>query len=302
MGFDLPNNDLNSIYPISNNLANWYSVRPYAFIFTPRNRIKPKMVIFLPINPSNLQIVTHMATNVVTTLYGVVEEHSEVRYYDITIQGTTGYAPKYITPSGTKQSMAALANNDPQPGRASMESSELIPSDKVGGFMSKTIGTINTVYSAAKKLLNIGGPDASGISIEASGYVAFHNLYRALKLYKADIAGQPGDKMNSLPIAKNTEHPLKFVNYKDGVEYNCVPITFTTTRSAESPMLYNYTITLRAYNLQPVNGDGPGAVDKLKDLGLNNAGPSLMYKAREKAMLATTAVAGIASLPTSLGQ
>src|SRR5689334_19686681 len=65
---------------------NWYSAKPYGFKASLRNG--RSVVMFLPINPSNLTISTNFATNMIPTLYGTVEEHSEVRYFDITIEGT----------------------------------------------------------------------------------------------------------------------------------------------------------------------------------------------------------------------
>src|SRR6185369_1371883 len=68
--------------------SNWFTAKPYGFKFTPR--AGKAMTMFLPIAPSNLTISTGFATNAIPTLYGTVEEHSPVRYYDITIEGTTG--------------------------------------------------------------------------------------------------------------------------------------------------------------------------------------------------------------------
>jgi len=49
------------------------------------------------------------------------------------------------------------------------------------------------------------------------------------------------------------KHPLQFLNYKDGNQYDVAPVNFVLTRSIESPMLYNYTIQLKAYNLRSIN-------------------------------------------------
>ena len=45
---------------------------------------------------------------------------------------------------------------------------------------------------------------------------------------------------------------LCFINYKDAMMYNVVIQTFQLMRSAEDPMLYNYTIVMRAYNLRGI--------------------------------------------------
>jgi hypothetical protein len=81
------------LYSIAYNLTNWYQALPYGFKNVRRDG--SVRIMFLPISPSNIQVVTHYATNIVPTLYGTVEEHSEQRYFDITISGTTGFSPRY---------------------------------------------------------------------------------------------------------------------------------------------------------------------------------------------------------------
>src|SRR4051812_8540541 len=82
-------------------LTNWFTAKPYGFRFTPKEgQVK---VMYLPIGPSNLTITTHFATSITPTIYGTVEEHSPVRYFDIAIEGTTGMAPKFVNPMDPKE-------------------------------------------------------------------------------------------------------------------------------------------------------------------------------------------------------
>ena len=113
----------------------------------------------------------------------------------------------------------------------------------------------------------------SGINPKTSGYLAFHNLYRFLLLYKQDAAGLITNK----PYAR---HPLTFLNYKDNLQYDCAIMKFDLKRSATQPMLYNYTIIMRAYNLKTIgSGLEAGAVgDKLSELGLDGVGGSAFQK------------------------
>lgn len=295
---------IDSIYSIVN--SNWYTIRPYAFVLNSRGAQPKKYIVFLPINPNNVTITTHFATNLVTTLYGVIEEHSEVRYYDITISGTTGYAPKFVQPIGLGPSATAqstlntITNTNPgssaKMGRSSFTNGELIPSGLLGGFAQQSVGAINTIAGSVSNLLFGDESDQTGIPIDNSGYVAFHNLYRILQMYKKDASGEWGFDVRK-------KHPLSFLNYKDNTQYDCVPRTFTLVRSAESPMLYNYNIVLRAYNLRSVDATEPKGLDsdKLATLGLANVGPSIAYKMKDMANNATTAVAGVASLTTGFG-
>lgn len=246
----------NNIYKL--NSQNWYSAKPYGFKFTPRSG--QALVMFLPISPSNLIINTNFAVNIIPTLYGTVEEHSDVRYYDISIEGTTGFAPKYIEPATTDAATAAVAFR--KSGRSSFSVAQGI---SLGGFFSKTLGALNAVQNKASDLLNGGPQPTSGIANSDSGYVAFHNLYRFLKVYKQDAAGVNGS------FGPRTKHPLTFFNYKDNNEYDCVVRSFSLRRSNADPTQYFYSIQLRCYNIRTVAGNSLNndLKQRLQDLGLN---------------------------------
>ena len=245
------------------NVNNWYKPLPYGFVFNNRNAndassSSDRFVIYLPILPSNLNITTHFATNVITTLYGIIEEHSEVRYYDIVIAGTTGISPQYIGIQNEQD-----ANKSLSLGRVSFEGlSDVIP---LGGFLPEVNNIINQVRGRWDDIQDslAGGPsNTTGIDPEKTGYKAFHEFYQFLLKYKQDAAG--------IGIAGNKQrkvHPIQFLNYKDNVQYDCVPIDFSLTRSASSPMLYNYTIRMRAFNLRNIGNTVEG-VDQLTRLGL----------------------------------
>lgn len=258
----------------------WYQVQPYGFDFTGKSQ---RLVMWLPISPNNLNITTHFATNIVTTLYGVIEEHSEIRYYDIVISGTTGYAPRHVAPGtaadyiindeASRKSTEAMGQYRPI-SRSAFTNSPLIPNLGVG---QQTISAINQAVDQINSLRGVNNPNTTGIHIANSGYVAFHNLYRLFHVYKRDTAGTD----NSIAaVTPRKVHPLRFLNYKDGNKYDCVPRSFTLTRSAESPMLYNYQIVLRAYNLRSIYAtDGaPDRANKLADLGLGDVKGSLFSK------------------------
>ena len=235
---------------------NWYSAKPYGFKTTLRNG--QEFVMFLPISPSNLQVTTHFATNVIATLYGTVEEHSDIRYYDISIEGTTGMAPKFVSPMKSDDPGAAFSAAR----RSGRSTTSIANSINGAGFFSKTLALANQIKNKAADLLD-GGPKAqAGITTDNSGYAAFHNLYRFLLKYKEDTAGNKTSEHRH-------SHPLTFFNYKDNNQYNVVVRGFTLRRSADNPMLYNYSIQLRAYNLRDI-GTIPNddLTQRLQDLGL----------------------------------
>jgi hypothetical protein len=307
--------NLNSIYKLQP--WNWYKTYPYGFEYRGRKEGTP-LKMWLPINPSNINTVTHFATNVVTTLYGVVEEHSEVRYYDITIQGTTGFAPAHYMPEGLpeaqwssntvlpKTTTEGGENLSPNPlsgvftvatptdspfaptGRSAFVYNPAMP---IRGFGQQIAGVWNQNDSTKNNLIN-GSVNYNGVPALKTGYVAFHNLYRLFLTYKKDIAANGPKKHTS----------LIFLNFKDNVKYDCAPKTFTLTRSAESPMLYNYSITLRAYNLRDINIKDRDVTatytDKLAALGLDGITGSAFSTMRNTAGAVRTIVGGtLSALP-----
>lgn len=217
---------------------NWYTAKPYGFTFNPRGN-SSAITMYLPISPSNIAVQTQFATNIITTLYGTVEEHSEVRYYDISISGTTGMAPKYVYPLQG----AATPNPpviSPLLGRASFP---MVGSLDLGGFFAKTLSLVTQIVDKATDLAGMQTPINTAIYIDQSGYLAFHNLYRFLLVYKRDVAGQSS-------IADRNQHPLTFFNYKDNVMYDVVIRSFNVVKDSENPQLYNYSINMRGYNLR----------------------------------------------------
>ncbi|CAM6003882.1 unnamed protein product [Sphagnum balticum] len=101
--------------------------------------------------------INQIKVNVIPTLYGTVEEHSDVRYYDIVIEGTTGMAPKFVKPGfsgsvvspddATDVTYAALQ----QSGRAAYPISNV---GALGGFFSNTISQISNILNSAGKAVS----------------------------------------------------------------------------------------------------------------------------------------------------
>jgi hypothetical protein len=255
--------------------------------------------MFMPIAPSNINITTHFATNLVPTLYGTVEEHSDVRYYDIVIEGTTGIAPQFTdsAPSGTAD--VAYANLK-QPGRAAFPINSNVA---LGGFFSNTVSQISNLMNQAGKAVSaVGGifgrnapKPETAVYTDQTGYTAFHNLYRFLLAYKKDVSGLTiNGQSNPTPYAANT-HPITFFNYKDGNEYSVVIRGFQLRKSADNPMLYNYSITMRGYNMVS-SGKGlqqlENITQRLQDLGLNGVKSSTLFSQIKGATNAAKAVVG----------
>lgn len=296
----------------------WYQALPYRFLLTKNNG--SKISVNLPISPSNLQINTRMATSLIPTLYGIIEDHSSVRFYDIVIQGTTGMAPQY---SGFR---TADVIDKTTVGRESFKASD--NQINLQGFLPEVT---NMVKQAKKIYEEVAGKQVqqkSAVSIYGTGYYAFHQLYSFFLMYKdecvnglsqvaapagkqsiadkvtgaaigavASAAGKSKNKTEA-PSPVRKEHPLTFFNYKDNQKYSVVPMGFTLTRNAENPMLYNYSIKLVAFNLQSANSSGAEELKGFNDafkaqMGLNGLEGSLFTKTANKASTISTALSRI---------
>lgn len=285
--------DSNKKYePVS---KNWYKQLPYTFAFTDKNSVKT--FFNLPISPSNININTHFATNVISTMYGTVEEHSEQRYFDITISGTTGMGPKYY-----KEKSSSLDGSDGFVDADKKSSKRLgfEPQSKLfgnlGGFARRSRELLNKTLENANGVAGILKPDdavISGIADDASGYVAFHNFYLFLLKYKKDVASQN---------ISRTGHPLQFINYKDNNQYDVSITNFQLTRDQRSPMLYNYNISMRAYNLRSADRVLKTAGLSLSDVGLGGVETSAFAKLSNGARKARNAAYALISAAKGLGK
>ena len=267
---------------------NWYKALPYGFKWV--DNTGTPFYFLLPINPSNLHVDTHFATNIVTSLYGVVEEHSEQRFFDIVIEGTTGIAPRY---TGMVEGELAAANLKPikSDGRVSMSDTSDGGRAQLGvalggGLFSRTIATVNTALNKAQSTIGsiTGNKDMNrtGVFLDKTGYIAFHRLFKFFLKYKANLVGV--DPLNtSAPFIENNrdaakgQHPLVFFNYKDNCQYDCSVLSFKLKRNNERPLLYDYSIVLRAYNIRSCETTVNLDVDKVKDLGLDRTPSSVTF-------------------------
>lgn len=262
--------EFEQIYPTRPVYSNWYQALPYGFTFTKRDGTK--ITMFLPISPSDLTITTHYATNVITTLYGTVEEHSEQRYFDIAINGNTGFAPRYVDITAIEvDNKTRLQTN----GRSAFSASETIPTNILGGFFAKTINVANQALNKAADVL-APQDNVTGINVTKTGYAAFHNLYKFFMIYKKDVSGETSTK------TRTGGHPLVFFNYKDNNKYFCTVQKFILRKNADNPMIYSYSISLRAYKIQGLDeqerASGQFSLeDRLQELGLNGAESSDLF-------------------------
>jgi hypothetical protein len=282
-------------------LSNWFTSKPYGFRFLPK--VGEETVMFLPIGPSNLTITTHFATTIVPTIYGTVEEHSPVRYFDIVIEGTTGMGPKYTVPMSPSET-ASLNNGTQQAGRSSFSVHTSL-STAAAGFFAKTLSVVDKVVSGVSD--QIGRSAKSGLLLDQTGYAAFHNLYRFFLKYKKDVSGTntSDGSIDTTTRDEDRRHPLVFFNYKDNNEYNVVVKSFVLRRDKENPMLYMYSIVLRGYNLKEIGAsDRLGSnKDMLASLGLDGIkGSVFLAEAKKRALGARDILNSVANGINQLGR
>ncbi len=252
---------LDDLYKLDD-LSLWYKAPPYAFKATIGG---DTYTFYLPLNPNNITINTQFATNVITTMYGVIEEHSEQRFFDISLQGTTGMSPKYWLP---QYDPGIMTTQERGAGRSSFPRNNNL----LGGFFQRTQSLIKqTIQKLSSIASSVGiGDDSyiSGVADARSGYAAFHNLYRFLLVHKKEIVG-------------NNAGGLFFINYKDNNQYRVVINNFQLIRSADDPMLYNYSISMRGYDMTTSDTKLPTEIynyeNRLKDLGLDGVTNSSMF-------------------------
>jgi len=269
--------------------GNWFTAKPYGFRINMANGTT--FSIFLPISPSNLNITTHFATNIIPTLYGTVEQHSDVRYFDINIEGNTGIASQYgeafVTTGANDAEQQLTEAKKALEGKNSGRSSVTLQSTiSAGGFFSKTLGALNQLKNSVNELVNGSIKETPGFENKNSGYAAFHTLYKTLLKYKNDVANNKDKK-------ERTKHPLIFFNYKDGNQYNVVIRNFNMKRSADNPMLYYYSISMRGYALTGLKNDiADDQKKRLADLGLNGVdGSSILGNIKKETNRAKSVIA-----------
>lgn len=183
----------------------------------------------LPIAPEALSISTPYAITTTATLGGIVEEHNGAPFKFITLSGTTGVMPL----KGAVAPNALLAS-------------------PVSSIFAGTASGINSIITNAKNLTGLApAPPASMSTVEvknnetSTGYYQFKLLERFLDVYVA-----------TKKTAKGKQLVLAFEIWKDNQFYLVSPVSFNLTRSAQSPLEYQYSLQLKAWKRVPSSSIG----------------------------------------------
>jgi hypothetical protein len=214
--------------------------------------------------------------------------------------------PKFVEPM--KSTETPELNKTLQPGRSSFPSQLNLSTWPVGLF-AKTLAAANKINSESKALIE--RTNNTGVKLDQTGYLAFHNLYRFFLKYKKDVSGtdtRSNGERDTTQRPENAKHPLVFFNHKDNNEYNVAVRSFTLKRDKENPMLYFYSITMRGYDLKNVDTSSGTTATKtqselLAALGLDGVrGSTFLTDAKNFATEARSVLSSVANGTNQLGR
>lgn len=193
--------------------------------------------IALDIPPSAISITSPFAISVIATNRGILEEHNGLVFKTIVISGSTGVMPKTrgLGLSG-QQKNNVISNFFPEAGQA----------------VSNLLGSVNKLV---KQVTGSDGNDNTDDLLRGnrdSGYGKFWRLHNFL------VAYAEAKKESQWKSAR-----LVFGSPKDGIEYVCTPMQFEMKRDSARPLVYNYTIVLKAWETTKPFAPKPNSLAEL---------------------------------------
>jgi hypothetical protein len=177
--------------------------------------------IALDIPPQSLQFSNPFAINVSATNGGILEEHNGIVFRNITISGNTGVYVKRGSQISAEKSTANKILTS------------LFPSAlNAFGALSDQLKKFN----GDKPVSVISGDnDDMAVNGGAASFWRLHNFFIAYA------------ELKKRKVNQNVR--LVFGCPKDGIEYVCTPLSFDWKRSATDPLIYNYSIQLKAWDI-----------------------------------------------------
>lgn len=180
----------------------------------------------LPITPQNLSTTSAYSIDVGATLRGVLEEHSGMRFKNISISGTMGvwpFRPNMSAPPSSPTVLETLFGNTIE------QFTGLV------NQVQRVIRSVTSGHPAAKPITN--GPGDSGApSKQSTGYYHAQLLEQFVEQY-AELKKRP----------ENAGWRLVLDIPKQNQSYIVTPISLTTQQSAERPLEWRYQLQLKAW-------------------------------------------------------
>ena len=214
------------------------------------------MILRLP--PQSLSIQTQFANSVIATNKGILEENSGIVFRTISISGTTGVWPDrpqaVEPPSGPMKAVGAFF-----PGT-------MAKWNNLRKAVNRTAGAATQLVSQAKGLFgNAKDTDQTEKTVmygnltptqkKETGYYQFWELYNWFIDYAEFKKTSDGKK-----------HCLIFNDAKDNISFAVTPISFDLRRDSSRPLLYNYSIVLKAWRVLKSSDLIKGRYNKGQDI------------------------------------
>ena len=181
----------------------------------------------LPITPQQLNITDTYAINTSATLRGVLEEHSGVRFKNISIQGTFGIwpgRPSIVNPPSTPGALASVFGGT------------LSAASNVSSQFQSIANAASTGSFAAKPLTVSPGDSKDHENGQGTGYYQTIMLQQFLEQY-AEAKKNP----------VNAGWRLVFDIPKQNQAFVVTPLAFTWSENVNKPLEINYNLQLKAW-------------------------------------------------------
>lgn len=234
---------------------NWNKAFPYLFFLAEEDRKFPGTykrigtdrlnglgiatpTFRLEIPPQSLSLNPVFANSVTATNNGVLEENSGVLFRQIAIAGTTGLLPNRVI-EGFKSSNSVFK------GAFKNIVTNFFPgvNDAINNFQRSIERTVGSVVGTNEGKFVI--PEDK-INLNQTGFMKFWEFNNFLIAYAEAKAK-----------TENNDLRLVFYSVKDDVGFVFTTQGMTMTRDAGNPLLYNYSMNMRAWDLFTENSDVP---------------------------------------------
>lgn len=189
---------------------------------------------FLPITPQQLSITDAYSINTSATLRGILEEHSGVRFKNITIQGTFGVwpgRPSLVVPPGTPSALQSVFGGT------------IAAAQNVATQFQSIANNITNGSNASKPVTvrpgdTSGGPTGGGDDEKGLGTGYYQTL-----MFTQFLEQYAEAKRN--PV--NAGWRLVLDIPKQNQSFVVTPIGFTWNENVNKPMEINYNLQLKAW-------------------------------------------------------
>lgn len=181
----------------------------------------------LPITPQQLSITDSYAINTSATMRGVLEEHSGVRFKNISIQGTFGVwpgRPAIVQPPGTPNLLQSVFGGT------------IAAAQNVATQFTSIINTITTGSAASKPVTVSPGDPTDSENGLGTGYYQTLMFTQFLEQY-AEAKRNPA----------NAGWRLVFDIPKQNQSFVVTPVGFNWNENANRPMEINYNLQMKAW-------------------------------------------------------